>query len=477
MRSRWWRVLFTVLAVWSVVTVALEAWLPGRWAAALGLVAGSVLAFVAGGAQPGARDRRSRNLAVAPRRVRELTDPVALGVLRAGANVPAYVRRDVQGEVFDALTEGGFVLLVGESAAGKTRLAYEAMRAHLPDHDLVAPSQRRPFDAVLATVARMRRGVVWLDDLERFLGADGLTAETVGQLSDGAGRHVVLLATMRSQEYDAFGAHAEPHGERRDVWRAGRDVLRLAREVRVERMWSADEVDRARGFADDPRVERAVRAADRFGVGETLAAGPQLVADWRDAWVPGRHPRGAALVAAAVDCRRAGLADPVSRDLLVVLHETYLDAHGGAGLRPETVGEAFAWASDPTRATSSLLLPHGPDRYLAFDYLVDLPDHRHVPDRTWHLLTRRATPRQAFGVGRAAFGQGRYGDARDAFARAAEAGIGPAARFHARSVALGGDPDRALRLLRDLLDRAERDLGTEDPHTVALREEVALWTG
>jgi hypothetical protein len=73
----------------------------------------------------------------------------------------------------------------------------------------------------------------------------------------------------------------------------------------------------------------------RFGVAEYLAAGPQLLAEWRDAWSPGQHPRGAALVAAAVDARRAGLHTPVAEALLRRLHEHYLTERGGSTLRPE----------------------------------------------------------------------------------------------------------------------------------------------
>ncbi|WUH89379.1 hypothetical protein OG900_03935 [Streptomyces sp. NBC_00433] len=77
------------------------------------------------------------------------TDPLALGVHRArrggdgGAALPPYVRRDVDGRVRDALrtaaAAGGMVLLTGDSTAGKSRTALEAVRAVLPGHLLPAP--------------------------------------------------------------------------------------------------------------------------------------------------------------------------------------------------------------------------------------------------------------------------------------------------------------------------------------------------
>ena len=93
-------------------------------------------------------DKRSERRAALPdqvlggrvTRVRDLDDPVVLGVHPAAADdsgrVPPYVSRDLERDLEHALTEagraGGFVLLSGESAAGKSRTAYEAMRRVLP---------------------------------------------------------------------------------------------------------------------------------------------------------------------------------------------------------------------------------------------------------------------------------------------------------------------------------------------------------
>lgn len=70
--------------------------------------------------------------------VGDITDPVTLGVHRAAAlppaapdgraaiAAPAYIPRDVDSELRERLAAGGFVLLLGDSTAGKTRAAFEA---------------------------------------------------------------------------------------------------------------------------------------------------------------------------------------------------------------------------------------------------------------------------------------------------------------------------------------------------------------
>ena len=167
----------------------------------------------------------------------------------------------------------------------------------------------------------------------------------------------------------------------------------------MPRRWTDSELARARQVADR-RIQNALPMTERFGLAELLANGPELVRDWQSAWEPGRHPRGAALVAAAVDCRRAGLHEPVPVELLDRLAEHYLATRGGAEQRPEPIDAALCWATEPARGASSLLLPAGLS-YLAFDYLVDMPTDV-IPHAVWIDLVAWADPEQAMRVGLAA---------------------------------------------------------------------------
>ncbi|CAM5274392.1 hypothetical protein [Streptomyces narbonensis] len=129
---------------------------------------------------------------------------------------------------------------------------------------------------------------------------------------------VIVLATMRSEEFRRYDAREESRltGSDRDAWRVQRGVLDAATKIRLERHWSEAEQLRAAAHREDPRIRLALESGDRFGLAEVVAAGPELLSSWQNAWAPGTNPRGAAVVAAAVDCRRSGLRRPVSREWL-----------------------------------------------------------------------------------------------------------------------------------------------------------------
>jgi hypothetical protein len=101
--------------------------------------------------------------------------------------LPEYVLRDADGDesgvrakVAAAAERGGFVLLVGRSSVGKTRSAFEAVTALLPDWWLVHPAGPPEIAALAAAPPQT---VVWLDELQRYLdGEHGLTGAVVRAL-------------------------------------------------------------------------------------------------------------------------------------------------------------------------------------------------------------------------------------------------------------------------------------------------------
>jgi eukaryotic-like serine/threonine-protein kinase len=353
--------------------------------------------------------------------VKQVSDPIPIGVHPAPLHkaaaglpadqVPAYVSRDRDASLREALRESAFTLLVGDAAAGKSRAAFEAMQAVLPRHVLIAPSTAQDVAAAAAAARTLRKCVLWLDDLQVFLGDGGITRKDVAEVLAGTGHHRVILATMRAiDESRLTDGSGEPGGI---LMRVGQTVTEQARyRFYIERLFSATEKERAQELAGrDPRIADALGHADRNGVGEYLAWGPQLFNQWQDAWTRGNRPRGAALVAAAVDCRRAGFTGPLPRPLLEDLHTGYLDRRGGITLSPERLELAWDWALKLRESGSAPLQLLGDDRYDVFDYLVDEFRRREgeiAPETAARAALRQAGPGDAGGIAATARRQGRY---------------------------------------------------------------------
>ncbi|WP_261575589.1 tetratricopeptide repeat protein, partial [Frankia gtarii] len=426
-------------------------------------------------------------------RVRDIADPVFVGVHRAArmsssaGSMPTFVRRDRSDALEAALRRGGFVLVVGDSTAGKTRAAFEAMRACLPDHAFVFPERRRTsIRGALAAAREERRFVLWLDDLERYLGPGGLSVHQLAEFLDQPGGRAdgVVLATMRAQEHAHFRGRPDAPGERgggEDAV-AGREVLDLATEIRLARTWTSVELVRAEQLRDDPEIASALEHTDRYGLAEYLAAGPDLLNRWLNGWAPGEHPRGAALVAAAVDAGRAGCRAGVPLAVLQELHEGYLAERGGERLRPEPWEQAVTWAMETILATASLIARDGTDRYSGFDYLLDAvdldPQAGRVPDATWTTLLRWASPEDAASIGWAAWGRGHPTQAATAFRQACDGGYLPAAAGLAHCLGYLLQENEAVDVLRAAVEEAQRDPTRLDPAELYnLRNDFAWWVG
>ncbi|MEU4829537.1 tetratricopeptide repeat protein [Streptosporangium sp. NPDC023615] len=352
-------------------------------------------------------------------RVRKFDDPVRLGVHRSievrdkVTGPPKYIPRDVDEELRGRLRRGGFVLIVGDSTAGKSRTAYEAMRSVLGDHTLVAPDELTALPAAIEEAVRRDNSVLWLSDLERYLGSGGLTRERIFRVVGGSGHHRVILATMRSAEQARIATRYADQWARQlshEAW----EVFDQADQITLARRFSRAELARAHDHEDDTRIASALANADRYGIAEYLAAGPVLKQSYVNAWDVHVCPRGAALVAAAIDCRRAGYHGPVPRALVQELHESYLRVRGESLLRPGTLEDAWEWATEVRESTTALLSPT-PDgtAVLVFDYLVDSEQlggrsNDPVPDPVIDAIERFADPDQLESVAETIERQGRY---------------------------------------------------------------------
>ena len=296
------------------------------------------------------------------------TDPRRLGV-HAAISVPGvpdevlpeYVPRDAEGggsgvraRVAAAARRGGFVLLVGGSSVGKSRCAAEAVRALLPDWWLVHPAG--PAEVAALAAAPFPRMVVWLDELQRYLDdKHGLTGGVIRALL-GAPAPAVIIGTLWPDRYTAYTAVPAPGGA--DPHARERQVLDLAAAIRIGPEFSPAEQDRARAAAArDPRLRVALEAGG-YGLTQTLAAAPQLVARWEDAQTA--DPYAWAVLTAALDAARLGARSPLTADFLRAAAPGYCSRALQAEAPENWLEQALAYATGKLHGAAAALSPAGP---------------------------------------------------------------------------------------------------------------------
>ena len=410
-------------------------------------------------------------------------DPRRLGV-HAAISVPGvpdevlpeYIPRDtdaaehgVRAKVAAAAERGGFVLLVGGSSVGKTRCAFEAVKALLPDWQLVHPAGPDQIAALAA--APPARTVVWLDELQRYLdGEHGLTGGVIRALL-GAPGPVLLIGTLWPDRYHSYTAVPSPGSP--DPHAREREVLDLAAVVRIGPEFSPAEQDRARAAAArDPRLAIALGAAG-YGLTQTLAAAPQLVARWQDAQTA--TPYGWAVLTAALDAARLGARAPLSTDLLRAAAPGYCTSQQQAEAPENWFEQSLAYATGKLHGAAAALSPAGTSMgqvagYTAADYLIQHASrerrYARVPASTWDaVLSYVRNPVDAARLARSAQGRLLYRYAIPLYRYAADAGDGEAAFGLAGLLADRGELDE-LRARADagdwraasrLADRGELD--------------------
>jgi hypothetical protein len=397
-------------------------------------------------------------------------DPRRLGV-HAAISVPGvpdevlpeYVPRDadapgsgVRARVAAAAERGGFVLLVGGSSVGKTRCAAEAVRALLPDWWLVHPAG--PAEVAVLAETPSPRTVVWLDELQRYLdGEHGLTAAVVRALLN-APHPAVIIGTLWPELYTTYAAVPVPSGG--DPHARERQVLDLAAVIRIGPEFSPGERDRARAAAArDPRLKLALEAGE-YGLTQTLAAAPQLVARWEDARTA--EPYAWAVLTAALDAARLGARAPLPAGFLRAAAPGYCTSTQQAEAPENWFERALAYATGKLHGAAAALAPAGAGMgqiagYTAADYLIQhaTRERRYTrpPASTWDaLLSDIHDPADAARLADSAANRLLYRYAIPLYRHAADAGDTVAAEYLAGLLAGRGD-------LEEL--RARTDAGDE----------------
>jgi tetratricopeptide (TPR) repeat protein len=366
-----------------------------------------------------------------------------LRVHAAKVQVP-YIARDQQEKLEAEIGPGRAVLLVGHSMAGKTRLAAEVVKRKFPDALLVMPESGKALRELFDGGLNPAGVVVWLDDLERFLGVDELT---MGLLNRLIACSAIVVATIRLEQREAY----RPRDELRPLeW----EVLQRFSEVSLQRRLTEHELDRVLALVNDPSVLAGVV---HYGLAEYLGAGPEALDKFEKGEIA--NPVGYALVRAAVDWRRTGLIRPVSEQFLVQTLPTYLANRAYVSRSNEAIENGFVWATQKINETVSLLgkvfTKSNEPIFQAFDYLVDqvTPTSAPVPDSMWSLALKQAEPAELNGVGFAAVQAGKLAMAEAAWQRAIEEGGSPAVAFNlGRLLYQRGDVARAKAAYQRAID-------------------------
>ncbi|MFJ9782628.1 tetratricopeptide repeat protein [Amycolatopsis sp. NPDC101161] len=379
------------------------------------------------------------------------------------SELPPYVQRDFDADLRTKLTlagqRGGFVLLVGDSSAGKTRALFEAVKAVLPDWWLLHPRDT----TVLRKFAEHPTGrtVVWLDELQDYLDfAGGVPA---GHIREMIAAGVVLVATCWPGEYRK--RVALPEEGRPDPYANDRRLLGLADVLHVPAAFSSYERRRAEDLAGtDHRIRVALDTLDA-GFTQVMAAGPELIRHWEEAPA---YAKG--VITAALDARRVGAHAPLTRDYLADAVPGYLNEREVATALSGWLEDALDYATRLLHGATAALTPVPAGMgtiagYRVADYLHQYALHarrgEHLPDTVWHALVRHHHPDDTLRLADNAYDRGRDHEALTLCHQLAGKDNGYSAVRLVVLLAERGLVEEAIQLLRERADNGDKHAASQ----------------
>lgn len=388
----------------------------------------------------------------------EAANPRILGVQEAvhgtdatGAS-PYILRKDVEEKLRVALTSAAsgdgpvLVLLTGGAASGKTRLAIEVLRSVAGDSPLVAPAALEDIPGALQLVTQQivdqpspsPAAILWLENLERYVAADGgLRLPVLAKLS---GTGVVVVATAGGS-----GIALVPSDRRAEQRVPLLELHNHATVVAVPPGFGESEITQA---------AEVYSAGDLKGITTDgvshFVAGRAVLARYRELAMMDHD--ATAVIDAAVAWRLAGQNVPLGEQTLYRLWEPQ---RGGAKPDQRAFDRSVSEALQSTPAgRTARPVAWSAEGYTPHSFLVStlLDEDRWIEPSVWAELLADLDVEGLFNAGSAALVRGRWNDAEGALERSAELGHFTAstnletARFLA---VITGDNDGALEKLED----------------------------
>jgi hypothetical protein len=338
------------------------------------------------------------------------------------ADLPLYIPRDIDSELRAWVTthrqSGGFLLLTGPAAAGKTRTACQLIHDTLADWPLLMPATAEQLTTYIHATPTASRLIIWLNETQNYLGPGRLSAAAIRRILT-APRPVIIIGTIWPQRYDALTTMAAPASFQgnatavpglHDPSSDAREILTiLAHRADLPSAFTIAEQDRAHTLAsNDPRLAEALSYGPHLP--QTLAAAPDLI----HRWLTAADPAGAAVITAAVTARRCGHPQPLPPAVLQPLAEQALTPSQRARARRGWYPAALRWAQSPVRGLAAPLTPQARapgaiDGDNVSDILIQhatsnpaAPWH-HIPEATWLLLISHATPAACLDIAATAY--------------------------------------------------------------------------
>ena len=269
----------------------------------------------------------------------------SLRIHRSDRNVKDYVRRDAHEQLHALLKDRTPVLVEGPSMAGKTRLVVEVLREEWPDARVLFPKSEEDVEKLLKSRQRpIRDTIIFLDELERFLGKEEFT---LGVLNTWIDDSCTVVATTTRMNYTRWRKDL-------DSKFPGWEIVNRFHPLPLEAKLSDDELDAAgsTSYAGD------LASIEQLGLGRVLGRAEDIRRQFTSAL--DSHQGRVGLVKAAVDWNRVGL-ESASKEALLMLAKAYDEDFWE---EPDWEAE-WSWVIGETATDAPLVLRTGKDSWEA----------------------------------------------------------------------------------------------------------------